>query len=265
MLNLARSITVAATLLAAFGTADPAAAQLVTNGGFETFTTGSGGDRGFQSGYGSLSGWTLSTTNNFGYAGIITSSNANSSYTANGVGITLANPGNTSGVPSITVASGNNMLAWENAGNTCGCYIYQTITGLVQNASYTLSFSEAGAVWSGGASAATSDRWMVGWGTSASNSVANQAPSQTVSLNGTTTKGFTGWVQQQMSLVATSTTMVLSFMANHPTGVSQPPFALLDGVTLTQTTTVPEPASALLVISAIGGMIGLRRAARRRG
>ena len=43
--------------------------------------------------------------------------------------------------------------------------INTTVTGLTSGQSYNVSFYQAGAVYSGGATAATSDQWKMGWGT----------------------------------------------------------------------------------------------------
>lgn len=256
---LFRSFAIAGALLALGGFARDASAQLL-NGGFETFAA-TGGDRGVPTG--GLSNWTIGFTSgsNVGYPAIITSTLANGSgFTANGTGIALSNPSN-GGSTTITASPATgNFLAWENPNNACNCYLYQSIGGLTVGTTYMLSFYEAGAVWTG-STVATSDNWKVGWGTTAATSVASQTTSATVN---TPIKGFSGWLQQQWTVTATATSMVLSFMANHPSGVAQPPFALLDGVSLTAVST-PEPASAILVASGMLGLAGLRRMARRRG
>ena len=65
--------------------------------------------------------------------------------------------------------------------------------------------------------------------------------------------GFTGWMDQTFDFVATSSSEVLSFLANGtPAGV--PPFALLANVSMTQ---VPEPGSLMVLLSGITGLIGL--------
>jgi hypothetical protein len=69
--------------------------------------------------------------------------------------------------------------------------------------------------------------------------------------------GFTGWRQQTLSFVVTSATEVLSFLAiGTPAGV--PPFALLDGVTISE---VPEPGSLVLLGAGLGvaGLASWRR------
>ena len=70
--------------------------------------------------------------------------------------------------------------------------------------------------------------------------------------------GFTGWVYQTLTFVTTVANPVLSFLAvGTPSG--QPPFVLLDGVSVT---VVPEPATGTILIAGIAGLIGLAR--RRR-
>ena len=73
------------------------------------------------------------------------------------------------------------------------------------------------------------------------------------------TEGFSGWMQETMTFTATSTSETLSSLAiGTPSG--QPPFALLDGVTLSD---VPEPASWGLMVSGLVGLIGYMRWRRR--
>jgi hypothetical protein len=64
-----------------------------------------------------------------------------------------------------------------------------------------------------------------------------------------------GWNSQSMLFTASATTQTLTFLALG-TPNSDPPFALLDGVSLIQ---VPEPASIALLGFGIVGVAGLRR------
>ena len=256
MMTLIRSLTVARLLATSFlalaGLAGAAHAASFSNGTFDTFSGTS--DRAVTN---SNSGAWRVVNPASGPISVITPALANTSYSSTPFGTITLGHNNT-----FTAAPGGgttqNFLAMENISNACGCYIYQTITGLVVNASYSVGFYQAGAVWSG-STLATTEFWKVGWGTTTTTSIASQTNSSTIN---TPVLGFSGWIPQQMQFVATATQMVLSFMANgSPTG--QPPFALLDGVTLTQVQS-PEPASAALIISGLIGLIGMRRAARRR-
>ena len=237
-----------------------ARAQTLLNGGFETFTAGTGGDRGINSSGSVTQGWSMANPT-LGYAAIVSTTQANSAggYLDNGQTIPLWNPNN--GGTTTIAASGNggNFVAFENVNNTCGCYIYQTVTGLTLNAQYTVGFLQAGAAWAGGTALATTDFWKVGWGKT-TDAYSAYTVQNSATIN-TPAKGFSGWVSQQLVFVATATQMVLSYMANgSPTG--QTPIAQLDGVTVRQT--VPEPGTALLVWSGIAGLVALRRSRKRR-
>jgi hypothetical protein len=215
------------------------------NGGFETFTAGTGADRAINA---SLSGWSFSGSG--GYAVVINQTIAQSAgFNDAGTTISFKNASNIVASPAA-----GNFVAFENpnsdVSNGCNCYLYQTITGLTVNARYTVSFYQAGAAWSG-ATLATSDYWKVGFGQTYATSSFQNSPT----IN-TPVAGWSGWAQQQMTVIATASTMVLSFMAfNAPAG--QPPFALLDGVTFAQQ--VPEPATTALLITGVAALFGLRR------
>jgi hypothetical protein len=84
------------------------------------------------------------------------------------------------------------------------------------------------------------------------------AQTQTTPVANYAAHGFTGWMTQSFTYMATSSSEVLSFLAQGgPNGL--PPVGLLDGVSLTA---VPEPATwAMLVLGFAGlGFAGYRRA-----
>ena len=68
------------------------------------------------------------------------------------------------------------------------------------------------------------------------------------------------WTKVSMKFIAASVSEVLSFTN---VGIGAPPFALLDGVSLTQAGAVPEPSSWALLILGMGGVGGMMRRARR--
>jgi hypothetical protein len=126
--------------------------------------------------------------------------------------------------------------------------ISQVINGLTAGHQYTLSFDYAGAQFTDALGPQT-EGWQVSFGSNTVN---------TPTLSNTST-GFTGWQTYSTTFTATSASETLSFLAQGgPTGL--PPFALLDGVSLTDTTsTTPEPASMLLLLSGIAGVFGVCR------
>lgn len=97
---------------------------------------------------------------------------------------------------------------------------------------YQLSFYWAGAQQSG-FTGATTDKWTASLGAQSFDTSVVALPSH----------GFTGWSQQTFTYTATSTSELLSFLATGtPSGV--PPFALLDGVSLVDTSVPSVPDSA---------------------
>ncbi len=73
--------------------------------------------------------------------------------------------------------------------------------------------------------------------------------------------GFTGWQYQTMTFIADNANPILSFLAvGTPAG--EPPFSLLDGVSLTQTT--PEPATYALIGLGLIAIPAVRRLRKSR-
>ena len=140
--------------------------------------------------------------------------------------------------------NGHNFIS-PNGGNFVaadGVYqvgaLTQTIHNLSIGQSYTLTFDWAAAEQQGWTDP-TTEFWTA--------SLGNQ--SFTTSTVHTPSQGFTGWMAQSFTYKATSADEVLSFLAGG-TPMGEPPFALLDGVSLTansafppiQASAVPEPA-----------------------
>jgi hypothetical protein len=127
--------------------------------------------------------------------------------------------------------------------------ITQTIMGLVAGDQYSLTFYWAGAQQSG-FTGNTTEQWVVSFG----------GQTQHTPVVNNLSHGFTGWMEQNFTFTANGSSDVLSFLAvGTPNG--EPPFALLDGVSLVQD--VSEPATAGVVVAAMLGLGFVRM--RRRG
>jgi hypothetical protein len=277
---LARSLALAMPLLAVAGAAFQAAANgpnLVTNGGFETTTLAVPSNGGYI------------CTNGPGVRGTCTSAitgwsangdSGGDAYTQNFVSQTRWNDSGNSGANGGTsktawvVAPGHetgstgfNTFGFTtapgvspNGGNyialdgdsTYASSIWQTISGLVPGAQYTLQFYQA-AAQQAGTTGATTERWAVSFGS---------GPEQLSTLMNNASGGFVAWSQQTMIFTATLATETLNFFSvGTPAG--QPPVVLLDGVTLTR---VPEPAGLALFGAGAFVMLAKRyRRARRTG
>jgi hypothetical protein len=225
------------------------ATNLVTDGSFEQLTGGKG-----QIGYNGsslLTGWTNGHdgSGNLGYNFVYTSGSADTTG-ANGasgnVKLWGPNDGSSNGLPA-TSPDGGNFIAADGAYQVAP--ISQTITGLTVNAQYAVSFYYAGAQQYG-FDGTTTEKWNVSLGNQTLSTATLTDPSH----------GFTGWQYTTLTFTATSTSEVLSFLAaGTPDG--EPPFSLLDGVSMSQVTAVPEPASAAMLLT---GLIAIGVIVRRR-
>gem|GEM_PF-769809 len=295
--GLLRRIVLAAVVMLGFGIA-PAGAQIISNGGFDG-TLGSAGsawggcvfcnnsgvytgttqqlDGLLQNGTtaGTLPGWTTSST----YSFILTASQASGGFSGNSGSLSLYSTNN--GGTSTIVASqnGGNFLAvdpsYQNtttlSGATIAASAWTTMSNLVTGATYVVKFQAASAqqaTYSLDSTPNPSIGWTVAEYTGTGTAPACTPPNtggtlcQAAPTIALTNHGFSGWAQQQVTFVAAATQMTLAFIASSNVGSGQPPFALLDGVTVTQQ--VPEPASAALLLAGLGGLLGLRRRASKK-
>ena len=217
--------------------ASPALANSFTNGGFETLTNGSG-----QLGYNTdATGWTTTGYNFVFASGTGDTTGASGQYGS--LSLWGPNNGSANGLPASSPQGGNFVGA---DGDFQTAPISQVITGLQVGRTYTITFDYAFAQQAG-FSGDTVQHWTSSFGSDSLTTADYSLPSH----------GFSGWKSATYTSVATSTTETLSFLAYGDTPV--PPFALLDGVTVSGE--APEPATWALFVGGFG-LVGL--AARRR-
>jgi hypothetical protein len=229
------------------------ATNLVTDGSFSQLTGGIG-----QIGYNGsslLAGWTNGhdSSGDLGYNFIYSPGSADTTG-ANGVdgNVKLWGPGDgaNNGLPA-TSPDGSNYIAADGAYDVAS--ISQTISGLTSGAQYTVSFWYAGAQQYGFDGVST-EQWLVSLGGQQLSTAVLTDPNN----------GFTGWQYDTLTFTATSGSEVLAFLAGGTPG-GEPPFTLLDGVSMSQVTTVPEPASIATLLTGLMafGVIACRRRMRR--
>ncbi len=230
--------------VAALAAAAPslAATNLVVNGSFEQSNVGTdhqviGSD---------LPGWAISSSYSR-YVDLLTADASTSYYFSYDGG---GGPGSDDRrLPdSFKGASpdGGNFLGFD-ADQTYGSPMTQTIDNLVVGQQYTLTFDWA-ATQLRNRRGPTTNQFVVSLG-------GETHATQVVDV---ADQGFVDWAKVSFTYTATAASEVLQFVANG-TPAGQPPFALLDGVSLTA---VPEPATWALMVVGFG-LVGF--AARRRG
>lgn len=225
-----------AAALAALTLASPAYAgtNLVINGNFESTTNGLG-----QLGHNTnVTGWTTD-----GYNFVMDAAVNSTGVTGQYGNLTLWGP---------PLGSSNGFTASPLGGNFIGADgaylvapISQMINGLVAGKTYRVNFDWAGAQQYG-YSGANSEQWEVKLG----------SQSQFTPVYTNASHGFSGWMSQSFTFDATSSSELLSFIA-HGTPSGVPPFALLDGVSVTA---APEPKSWAMMVLGFGALgVMLRR------
>jgi hypothetical protein len=238
-------LTVAA--LAAFGaTAAQASTNLVKNGGFEQ-ATGAGQ---FGATYIAAGGQTVADWSTTGYNFLFTPGSADSNAGVQGEygSLSLWGAANGGANALATSSNGGNYIGADGA-YLVGA-VTQTITGLVAGQKYNVSFEWA-AAQQHGYTGATTEQWLVNLGS-------NSATTQATSVYSNGNHASSAWMDETMTFTATSASEVLSFIAKGtPNG--EPPFSLLDGVSMVAA--VPEPETWGMLLGGLG-LIGFM--ARRR-
>jgi hypothetical protein len=235
------------------------ASNLVMNGSFTSATySASYPNASFSIGLdGTLTNWTAAPSGNnvldcLVYGGVNTAYDCG--HTVFGGGGTMFY--NTPGLGASP--DGGNYVAMDGDSGY-GTPLYQTISGLVAGQTYVLTFDQA-AVQQNVATVATSDYWSVSLG-----SQRLRSTTMTLSPSGNYQNDYSPWSLQTLTFTATVANglsngqEVLSFLAVGPSGA--PPFALLDGVSLTAT---PEPGTFVLLGFALLGIPAAHRLRRRK-
>jgi hypothetical protein len=226
--------------------------NLVENGGFETTTqplppltpaNASGLEVDNHWHYGSdLPGWTSpgSTTYNILFFGNVANAKSIDADTR----FTIDEPQHLNSNFDSLSPNGGNFMGLDGDPVANGP-LDQTITGLTKGVTYELSFYWAGTELSN----------RTGFGTvglTGSFGTDTFATTPYPNSNGAGTPGsFSGWMLENFTFKADSTSELLSFLAVGTPSGNLPPFALLDGVSLTA---VPEPSTWAMMLVGFGGL-----------
>lgn len=230
-------------------TAKADAINLVQNSSFESTTATTANGTGTEISNSDLAGWNVTpclahcsatSPNNLFMFLAPTNVATNGVYDGNEGG-----PINFWSSPGASPDGGN---AITSDADTESGMLYQVIKGLKSGDTYTLSFYQA-TMQATDQQVAFSASWEVGMGDS---------PNQFSTAMNNPGHASTGWVQNKMTFTADTTQEALGFFAT-AAGADEPPFLLLDGVSLTDTTPVSEPASYGLAMVGLCGVLFARR------
>jgi len=235
--------------------ASPAHALSFTNGGFANNNLSAGTSGFIGGGQVVINGWTF----NNGYSFLIpdgTDATTNINEANSGLDPVYGTPiQNPDGAPislwgdaPVNSADGSGWFIAADGAYGPEAFISQTVSGLTVGSQYTVSFYQAHAQQRG-CSGTTTSGWDVsfGWDTFSSPTMIH-ASMDPVS----------GWQKVTTSFTASGSSEVLKFLATgSPAGL--PPFALLSGISVTDTPTTPVPTPALLP-----GLVGMGVAAWRK-
>ena len=248
MKNFRRLALVSAASLAALSMpAFAAGPNLVSNGGFATNT--GNGEVDFNT---TASPWSVPGATAQKYTFVFNAGTGASGTTADTTGalgslgtVRLWGPGTGSANGLTLSPDGGAFIGADGAFQDEP--IQQTINGLVAGHEYAVSFDWAAAQQSG-FTGATSSGWNVSLGSEEHDTA--QLP--------IASEGFSGWTTSTFDFIATGSSETLSFLSTGTGGAAEPPFSLLDGVSLTA---VPEPSTWAMMVVGFGllGYAGFRR------
>lgn len=242
----------AAAALVSSAYAPAASANLITNGSFEV----NGGPGELAGGISYATGWTVGATLHGEPSPFVFVANGN----ADSIGfpsvfsppnIFVWGPGN--GVSNGFTGSPDGGYFLGVDGDYADAPVYQAVNGLTVGDQYTLDFEWAASQFTN-YFGATNQNWNISFGSDTASTPVYNLPSQ----------GFSGWMDYTTTFVASSTSQLLSFLAvGTPSGL--PPFLLLDGVSLTDTTpaSTPEPGTGAALLGGLAGCAGLLRIRKR--
>ncbi len=240
------------TAIVSIASRDAAAQNLVANGNFNSSAYSNNNEFGTAYGGQGVTSWTGNGGyNDYFFSGTATTVTAATTYNGgsntSGQEMLWGNTNLANSHPfSGSTLTGDNFVAMDgdtSVNGAGGGGVSQTIKGLAIGAHYTLSFVWAGAQMQS-RTGATTDSLIVSLG----------SQTYTTPVVSNVSQGFTGWMTQTYTFVATTTSELLSFVSSG-TPQGAPPIALLTDVKL-----VPEPAT----LSVMGvGLIGLLAARRR--
>ena len=227
--------------LAISAAANAAPINLVQNGSFETVNVTPNHQ---VVGTDDLPGWTLDTSI-YKYDDVY-NSRAALDYTVSYDGGGGPGPDDRRLAAAFTGVVPNGQYFFGADGDrTYGSPLSQTINGLVVGQKYNVTFY-LGFSQLRNRTGDTTNRWAVSLG----------GDTQYTPLVNVPAQSFTGWSQTTLTYTATATSEVLEFFADGgPAGL--PPFALLDGVSLTAAQT-PEPAMLALLGLGVAGFAAAR-------
>ena len=233
-------IAALSTLVATATVAAHASPINVVNDSFEQTTTNTSSQFGSNYPAQQVTGWTSQGYNFDFLPGTADTTGATGQYG----NLQLWGPGNGSMNGLTSSPAGGNFIAMDGAYEQGP--LSQMLYGLTPGATTTVSFWFAGAQQHG-YDGATTEQFQV--------SLDNQKLFTPVFTDAS--HGFTGWQYENLTFTATNTSELLSFLAIGTPG-GEPPFSLLDGVSVNSAAT-PEPSSLVLLGSGLVSVGGLLR------